>query len=132
MSPRAAGERFPWQDRTPRGERFTGRLAGRVCLDHRDRLPGDVAMNVQTSDVSDRVKRIIFNVSRIPVERIGDASSFREDLELDSLSLMEIGVDLDYEFKLQLEDLEQRLADLPTVESVVCFIEERLEQRKTA
>ena len=89
-------------------------------------------MNVQTSDVSDRVKRIIFNVSRIPVERIDDTSSFREDLELDSLSLMEIGVDLDYEFKLQLEDLEQRLADLPTVESVVSFIEERLEQRKTA
>jgi acyl carrier protein len=89
-------------------------------------------MIVETSDVSSRVKRIIFNVSRIPVERIDDSSSFRGDLELDSLSLMEIGVDLDYEFKLQLEDLEQRLADLPTVESVVAFIEERLEQRKTA
>jgi acyl carrier protein len=86
----------------------------------------------QAIDVRERVKRIIFNVSRIPVERITDGASFREDLELDSLSLMEIGVDLDYEFQLQLEDLEQRLGDLPTVDAVVTFIEQRLLQRATA
>jgi acyl carrier protein len=125
MSPRDLGERSPWQDGPA-----TARRAVRGTTS--DRLPEGFAMIVETSDVSSRVKRIIFNVSRIPVERIADSSSFREDLELDSLSLMEIGVDLDYEFKLQLEDLEQRLADLPTVESVVSFIEERLEQRKTA
>jgi acyl carrier protein len=82
--------------------------------------------------VRDKVKRIIFNVTRIPVERIGDGSSFREDLELDSLSLLEIGVDLDYEFQLGLEDLEQRLGDLPTVEHVVGFVRERLEQKAVA
>ena len=82
--------------------------------------------------VRDKVKRIIFNVTRIPVERIGDRSSFREDLELDSLSLLEIGVDLDYEFQLGLEDLEQRLGDLPTVEHVVGFVHDRLRQRAVA
>ena len=82
--------------------------------------------------VRDKVKRIIFNVTRIPVERIGDGASFREDLELDSLSLLEIGVDLDYEFQLGLEDLEQRLGDLPTVEHVVGFVQERLQQKAVA
>jgi acyl carrier protein len=80
-------------------------------------------------EIRDRVKRIIFNVTRIPVERIGDRAAFREDLELDSLSLLEIGVDLDYEFKLGLEDLEQRLGDMPTVEHVVGFVRERLGER---
>jgi acyl carrier protein len=83
-------------------------------------------------EIRDRVKRIIFNVTRIPVERIGDRAAFREDLELDSLSLLEIGVDLDYEFKLGLEDLEQRLGDMPTVEHVVGFVRERLGERQSA
>ena len=82
--------------------------------------------------VRDRVKRIIFNVTRIPVERIGDSASFRGDLELDSLSLLEIGVDLDYEFQLGLEDLEQRLGDLPTVDHVVDFVRQRLQERAIA
>jgi acyl carrier protein len=82
--------------------------------------------------IRERVKRIIFNVTRIPVERIADAAAFREDLELDSLSLLEIGVDLDYEFQLGLEDLEQRLGDLPTVDRVVAFVHQRLQERATA
>jgi acyl carrier protein len=82
--------------------------------------------------IRDRVKRIIFNVTRIPVERIGDRAAFREDLELDSLSLLEIGVDLDYEFQLGLEDLEQRLGDLPTVDHVVGFVQQRLQERAIA
>jgi acyl carrier protein len=82
--------------------------------------------------IRERVKKIIFNVTRIPIERIGDDAAFREDLELDSLSLLEIGVDLDYEFQLGLEDLEQRLGDLPTVNHVVQFVQERLQQRAIA
>ena len=81
------------------------------------------------ADIRERVKRIIFNVTRIPVERIGDQASFREELELDSLSLLEIGVDLDYEFQLGLEDLEQRLGTMPDVDHVVAFVQQRLQER---
>jgi acyl carrier protein len=87
---------------------------------------------VDDDDIRQRVKRIIFNVTRIPVERIADDSAFRQDLELDSLSLLEIGVDLDYEFQLGLEDLEQRLGDLPTVDHVVSFVRQRLAERAVA
>ena len=83
-------------------------------------------------NIREKVKRIIFNVTRIPVERIADDAAFRQDLELDSLSLLEIGVDLDYEFQLGLEDLEQRLGDLPTVDHVVSFVRQRLAERAVA
>ena len=83
-------------------------------------------------NVRARVKKIIFNVTRIPVERIADDAGFRQDLELDSLSLLEVGVDLDYEFQLGLEDLEQRLGDLPTVDHVVAFVRQRLAERAAA
>lgn len=83
-------------------------------------------------NIREKVKRIIFNVTRIPVERIADDAAFRQDLELDSLSLLEIGVDLDYEFQLGLEDLEQRLGDLPTVSHVVGFVRQRLAERAVA
>jgi acyl carrier protein len=82
--------------------------------------------------IRSRVKKIIFNVTRIPVERIADDSSFREDLGLDSLSMLEVGVDLDYEFKLALEDLEQRLGGLPTVNDVVLFVQQRLQEQQAA
>ena len=82
--------------------------------------------------IRDRIKRIIFNVTRIPVERIGDRAAFRDDLELDSLSMLEIGVDLDYEFQLGLEDLEQRLGDMPTVDHVVQFVRQRLQEKAVA
>jgi len=89
-------------------------------------------MSGQPDDIRERVKRIIFNVTRIPVEKIGDHAHFREELGLDSLSLLEIGVDLDYEFKLGLDDLEQRLSELPDVDRVVDFVDHRLQERASA
>lgn len=97
--------------------------------------PPAKGMQMKPSDddhVRQRIKKIIFNVTRIPVERIADDAAFRQDLELDSLSLLEIGVDLDYEFQLGLEDLEQRLGDLPTVDHVVGFVRQRLAERSAA
>lgn len=87
-------------------------------------------MHCDTTDVRHRIKRIVSNVTRIPVERIGDEADFRQDLGLDSLSMLEIGVDVDYEFKLGVDDLEQRLGGMPTVAHVVSFVAEHLEQRR--
>ena len=84
------------------------------------------------SVIRDKVKQVIFNVTRIPIERIGDDAGFRQDLELDSLSLLEIGVDLDYEFQLGLDNLEQHLGALPTVRHVVAFVRQRLDERVSA
>jgi len=86
----------------------------------------------EDSVIRDKIKRIIFNVTRIPVERIDEDADFRQDLELDSLSLLEIGVDLDFEFQLGLDNLEQHLGALPTVRHVVAFVRQRLDERVSA
>lgn len=82
------------------------------------------------SEIRERVKRVVSSVSGIPTERIGDGAAFREDLELDSLALLEIGVDVDYEFRLEIEDLDRHLADLRSVEDVVAFVSRRLADRR--
>ncbi len=79
-------------------------------------------MNVQ--EIRSKVKQIIANVSNIPAETIADDASFVDDLDLDSLSLLEIGVDVDYEFKLGVP--EERLQQLGTVEETVRLVAERL------
>lgn len=68
-------------------------------------------------EIRQKVKQIIANVTNISPEEIADGASFVEDLDLDSLSLLEIGVDVDYEFKLGVP--EEELAQLRTVEEAV-------------
>jgi acyl carrier protein len=74
-----------------------------------------------------KIKEIISNVTNIDPGEIGDATSFTKELGLDSLSLLEIGVDVDYEFKLELP--EERMRGLDSVEQTLALVEERLEER---
>ncbi len=75
-------------------------------------------------EVRAKVKEIISNVTDIDPAEIGDTASFVEDLQLDSLSLLEIGVDVDYEFKLGVP--EERLQELRTVQDSVDLVIECL------
>lgn len=71
------------------------------------------------------VKEIIANATNINPSDIGDMASFQEDLGLDSLSLLEIAVDVDHMFKLNLsdEELSARLQELRTVQDAVEFVQ---------
>lgn len=55
-------------------------------------------------EVRTRIKQIISNVAGMDPRRIGDEDHFQKDLSLDSLSLLEIGVDVDMAFQLGLPD----------------------------
>jgi acyl carrier protein len=74
-----------------------------------------------------KIKEIISNVTSIDPARIGDDTSFTEELGLDSLSLLEIGVDVDYEFKLELP--EERMRGLDSVNQTLALVEERLAEK---
>jgi acyl carrier protein len=82
-----------------------------------------------TEEIRQRVKRVIHQVTNVPIDSIADHASFVEDLELDSLALLEVGVDVDYEFQLGIEDLEDRLGEMPTVDHVARFVQAELERR---
>lgn len=79
-------------------------------------------------EVKAKIKEIIANVASLDPEAIGDDASFVEDLQLDSLSLLEIGVDVDYEFKLGVP--EERLQELRTVEDTVDLVVRTLAEKE--
>ncbi len=80
--------------------------------------------------VKTKIKEIISTVSSIPVEEIADNASYTDDLGLDSLTLLEIGVDMDYEFKLGLP--EERLQHIRSVQDAYDVVMETLSERQAA
>jgi acyl carrier protein len=82
---------------------------------------------MDVAQMKEKIKEIIANVTSIDPAEIGDATSFTKELGLDSLSLLEIGVDVDYEFKLELP--EERMRGLDSVDETLALVEERLEER---
>lgn len=91
---------------------------------------------MSTSPTSDeiraKIKEVIANVADLDPAEIGDDADLRQDLNLDSLSLLEIGVDVDYAFQLGIEDLEDRLANLRTLDEVVALVQQLRNERQPA
>jgi acyl carrier protein len=79
---------------------------------------------VSNSEVLDKIKQIIGNIAGLDPKRIGDADSLRDDLKLDSLSLLEIGVDVDLAFKLNLPD--ERYKEIQSLPQMVDLVQSRL------
>ncbi len=75
-------------------------------------------------EIREKIKDIIANVAGLKREKIGDDDSLRDDLALDSLSLLEIGVDVDYSFQLNLPD--ERYKELATLPQMVDLVAARL------
>jgi acyl carrier protein len=80
--------------------------------------------DVSNVEILDKVKQIIGNIAGLDPKRIGDSDSLRDDLKLDSLSLLEIGVDVDLAFKLNLPD--ERYKEIQTLPQMVSLVQERL------
>jgi acyl carrier protein len=75
---------------------------------------------MDVAEVREKIKEIIANVTNIDPDDVADDASFVDDLQLDSLSLLEIGVDLDYEYKLGVP--EEELGKLRTVADAVDLV----------
>lgn len=85
-----------------------------------------------TDQIRAKIKEVIANVADLDPTGIADDADLRRDLNLDSLSLLEIGVDVDYAFQLGIEDLEDRLANLQTLGEVVALVEKLRAERQPA
>ena len=66
------------------------------------------------------VKGLIAKVSDLTPEDIGDNASFRDDLGLDSLATIEIGVHVEHAYKLRLS--EDEMGSLATIEDAVNMV----------
>jgi acyl carrier protein len=84
-------------------------------------------MSTSAEDIRTRIKQIIANVAGLNAARIEDEARLREDLKLDSLSLLEIGVDVDLAFKLELPD--ERYKEIDSLPAMVDLVQQRLGER---
>lgn len=82
---------------------------------------------MDAAEIKGRIKEIIANITNIEPSEIEDDASFTADLDLDSLSLLEIGVDVDYEFKLGLP--EEAMRGIDSVNATCRLVEERLQEK---
>ena len=83
-------------------------------------------MSQDATEIRTRIKQIIANVSGLDPKRIGDESRLRDELKLDSLSLLEIGVDVDLAFKLELPD--ERYKEVDSIPDMVNLVQGRLSE----
>jgi acyl carrier protein len=86
-------------------------------------------MSQDVVEIRDRIKQIISNVAGLDSRKIGDEARLRDELKLDSLSLLEIGVDVDLAFKLELPD--ERYKEIDSIPDMVALVQGRLMQRQT-
>ncbi|MFP5289107.1 MAG: acyl carrier protein [Thermoanaerobaculia bacterium] len=84
---------------------------------------------MEAVEIRGRIKQIIANIAGVDPARIGDDDTFRDDLKLDSLSLLEIGVDVDLAFKLELPD--ERYKEIDSLPAMVHLVQQRLTEVTT-
>jgi acyl carrier protein len=74
-------------------------------------------------EVSVKIKQVISNIAGLDPIKIPDGASLRDDLKLDSLSLLEIGVDVDLAFQLNLPD--EKYKEIETLPQMVALVQQR-------
>ena len=79
---------------------------------------------MDTVEIRNKIKEAIANVSEIDPEDIEDSAAFVEDLGLDSLVLLEISVDIEMQFGLEVS--EEDLKQLRSVQDAVEFVQQSL------
>ncbi len=72
------------------------------------------------------VKRIIMEIKDIPEENITLDSTFEEDLEADSLDIVEMLMSLEEVYEIQIP--EEVAEGMKTVRDVVEYLEERIKE----
>ncbi|WP_434064310.1 acyl carrier protein [Proteinivorax tanatarense] len=83
---------------------------------------GNNGKGVRFVELFDKVKGIIASTIGTSEEDIKPETRFQEDLELDSLDIMDLLMVLEEEFDLQIPD--EQLQTMNTVGDIVNFIEE--------
>ncbi|HEX4346306.1 MAG TPA: acyl carrier protein [Vicinamibacterales bacterium] len=79
--------------------------------------------------IRETIRQSVNRITGIPPGEIKDTSSFREDLGLDSLSALEVMVDIEFAFKIKVS--EERLQAVATVQDTIDVVQEYLAAART-
>lgn len=75
-------------------------------------------------EITEKIKGFIANAANIDAATIADNAAYKDDLGLDSLTMLEISVDLDSEFDLEIP--EEELANIQTIQDSVGLVQKYL------
>jgi acyl carrier protein len=70
------------------------------------------------------IQQSVTRITGIAPDDVQDTATFREDLGLDSLSMLELTVDIEYAFKIKVP--EERLQSIRTVQDTIELVQEFL------
>jgi acyl carrier protein len=79
---------------------------------------------MEIQEIRDAVKRAISQVTGIDAATIPDSAAYEADLGLDSLSILEIAVNVESQFKIQATDEE--LSSVRTIDDTVDLVRRRM------
>jgi acyl carrier protein len=74
--------------------------------------------------IRDSIKQSIARITGIPPDEISDTASYRDDLGLDSLSMLEVAVDAELCFQVKIPD--ERMPEIQSVADAVRMVGEYL------
>lgn len=77
-------------------------------------------MAITDNDIFDRVTTIIMEITDIPKAELLPDKSLREDLEIDSLTTIEVAVAIQDEFDIEVED--EKLKEMKIIQDVVDLV----------
>lgn len=76
------------------------------------------------NQIRETIRESVHRITGIAPTEINDTSSYREDLGLDSLSALEVVVDIEYAFKIKVA--EERIQSIKTVQDTIDVVQEYL------
>lgn len=79
---------------------------------------------MQIEDVHDIVRQTISRVANVDLTGMDDSASYKEDLGLDSLTILEIAIETDIRFGTSVP--EEELATIHTIDDTVRVVAEHL------
>jgi acyl carrier protein len=80
---------------------------------------------MSTEEIRATVKKSIATITSLSLEEITDTASYKDDLQLDSLTILEIAVDAEYQFQIKIPD--EVLSEIRTVDDTVRVVQQHLE-----
>ena len=78
-------------------------------------------MTVTREEISERVKTVLVDQLGVEESDINDAASFQEDLDADSLDLVELIMELEDQFEIKISDEDAQ--EIKTVGNAVDYID---------
>lgn len=74
-------------------------------------------LNMDSESIKSSIRQIIHEATNIPTDTIAEDVSFQNDLEIDSLTLLEIAVSVDQKYGLKLP--EEEMIKLDTLNAIL-------------